>query len=97
MRGSFDDAEQQRDGSGDQQRGAGQVEVGVVAGQPGREPGGEQGEQPGDRDGDEEQRLPRQAQAWHPRHDADAAHAWLRATVRRVVEDSGRRQVAEEG
>ncbi|WP_431893097.1 LysR family transcriptional regulator [Nonomuraea sp. bgisy101] len=24
------------------------------------------------------------SQAWHPRHDADAAHAWLRATVRQV-------------
>ncbi|MEU7891559.1 LysR family transcriptional regulator [Nonomuraea sp. NPDC049152] len=24
------------------------------------------------------------SQAWHPRHDADAAHAWLRGAVRRV-------------
>ena len=27
--------------------------------------------------------------AWHPRHDADPAHAWLRDTVRQVLSDPG--------
>lgn len=26
-------------------------------------------------------------QVWHPRHDADGAHAWLRSVVRRTVDD----------
>jgi DNA-binding transcriptional LysR family regulator len=29
------------------------------------------------------------SQAWHVRHDADLAHAWLRAQVRQAFEDDG--------